>query len=64
MKDDIKEYLTGVGVDWEEVDDLAKVAADVDVLYQTRIQKERFQDRCGPCFSWLWGWRISSFLDA
>jgi hypothetical protein len=25
MKDDIKEYLTGVGVDWEEVDDLAKV---------------------------------------
>ncbi|KAL4419110.1 hypothetical protein ABPG77_004431 [Micractinium sp. CCAP 211/92] len=45
MKDDIKTYLSGVGVDWEEVDDLAQVAADVDVLYQTRIQKERFQDR-------------------
>lgn len=45
MKDDIKEYLTSVGVHWEEVDDLAAVAADVDVLYQTRIQKERFQDR-------------------
>lgn len=45
MKDDIKGYLTGVGVDWEEVDDLKAVAADVDVLYQTRIQKERFQDR-------------------
>jgi aspartate carbamoyltransferase catalytic subunit len=30
-------------VDWEEADDLAQVAADVDVLYQTRIQKERFQ---------------------
>ncbi|KAL4448208.1 hypothetical protein ABPG75_005427 [Micractinium tetrahymenae] len=45
MKDDIKSYLSSVGVDWEEVDDLAQVAADVDVLYQTRIQKERFQDR-------------------
>lgn len=28
-----------------QVDDLRAVAADVDVLYQTRIQKERFQDR-------------------
>lgn len=27
------------------MDDLAKVASEVDVLYQTRIQKERFQDR-------------------
>jgi len=33
------------GVEWEEVDDLKAVAADVDVLYQTRIQKERFLDR-------------------
>ena len=32
-------------VDWEEVESLQDVAADVDVLYQTRIQKERFQDR-------------------
>lgn len=30
-------------MDWEEADDLAAVAAEVDVLYQTRIQKERFQ---------------------
>ncbi|PSC67787.1 Aspartate carbamoyltransferase chloroplastic [Micractinium conductrix] len=45
MKDDIKSYLTSINVDWEEVDDLAQVASDVDVLYQTRIQKERFQDR-------------------
>uniref|UniRef100_A0A7S0RKX1 aspartate carbamoyltransferase n=1 Tax=Chlamydomonas leiostraca TaxID=1034604 RepID=A0A7S0RKX1_9CHLO len=44
MKDDIKEYLTQRGVQWSEVDDLASVAADVDVLYQTRIQKERFTD--------------------
>lgn len=45
MKEDIKDYLSKVGIDWEEVDDLKAVAAEVDVLYQTRIQKERFQDR-------------------
>lgn len=45
MKDDIKDFLTEQGVSWEEVDDLKAVSADVDVLYQTRIQKERFQDR-------------------
>jgi aspartate carbamoyltransferase catalytic subunit len=27
-----------------QVDDLTKVASDVDVLYMTRIQKERFTD--------------------
>lgn len=32
-----------VQVQYEDVDDLAAVAADVDILYQTRIQKERFQ---------------------
>lgn len=31
------------GVEWEEVEDLAAVAADVDVLYQTRIQKATFE---------------------
>lgn len=45
MKDDIKAFLSAQGVDWEEVDDLNEVASEVDVLYQTRIQKERFQDR-------------------
>ena len=45
MKPDILEYLSSVGVKWEEADDLRAVAAEVDVLYQTRIQKERFQDR-------------------
>lgn len=33
------------GVEWQEAESLQEVAADVDVLYQTRIQKERFQDR-------------------
>jgi len=45
MKVDIKTFLTEQGVEWHEVDDLKAVASDVDVLYQTRIQKERFQDR-------------------
>jgi len=44
MKDDIKAFLTSVGVAWEEAADLREVAAHVDVLYQTRIQKERFAD--------------------
>lgn len=33
------------GVDWQEAESLQEVTADVEVLYQTRIQKERFQDR-------------------
>ena len=45
MKDDIKEYLQRHGVDFEEVEDLHGVAREVDVIYQTRIQKERFGDR-------------------
>lgn len=45
MKDDIKEYLDEVGMEWEEADDLMAVASQCDVLYQTRIQKERFGDR-------------------
>ncbi len=39
---DIKEYLDKHAVSYEETADLAKVAPLVDVLYQTRIQKERF----------------------
>ena len=42
---DIKDHLTDNNCAWEEVDDLTRVAKDVDVLYQTRIQKERYQDR-------------------
>lgn len=45
MKDDIKEYLTSEGVEWEESSDLMEVASKCDVVYQTRIQKERFGDK-------------------
>jgi len=40
---DIKKYLDKHKVIWEEKDSWKDVLADVDVLYQTRIQKERFK---------------------
>jgi aspartate carbamoyltransferase catalytic subunit len=39
---DVKRYMDEKGVRYEETDDLNSVAGSVDVLYQTRIQKERF----------------------
>ncbi|EYU33664.1 hypothetical protein ABFS82_08G173200 [Erythranthe guttata] len=45
MKDDIKDYLTSKGVEWEESADLIEVASKCDVVYQTRIQRERFGER-------------------
>lgn len=45
MKDDIKQFLTKSNVSFIEESDLKKVAKEVDVVYQTRIQKERFADR-------------------
>ncbi|XP_043706603.1 aspartate carbamoyltransferase, chloroplastic isoform X1 [Telopea speciosissima] len=47
MKDDIKDYLTSKGIQWEESDDLMEVASKCDVVYQTRIQRERFGERIG-----------------
>ncbi|MCK9445357.1 aspartate carbamoyltransferase [bacterium] len=41
--DDIKEYLDKHKVDHEETEDLSSVIEIVDVVYQTRIQKERFE---------------------
>ncbi|XP_057977712.1 aspartate carbamoyltransferase 2, chloroplastic isoform X2 [Malania oleifera] len=45
MKDDIKDYLTSKGVNWEESADLMEIASKCDVVYQTRIQRERFGER-------------------
>ncbi len=39
-----KEALSSIGYEYDEVDDIMDVANDVDVLYVTRIQKERFAD--------------------
>jgi len=43
--DDIKDHLTEHGVLFIEEIDLRIVAPQVDVIYQTRIQRERFRDR-------------------
>ena len=45
MGEDIKEYLRRHNVWFEEAKDLYEVARKVDVVYQTRIQRERFGDR-------------------
>jgi aspartate carbamoyltransferase catalytic subunit len=42
MRGDIKTYLTKNNIFFSEETDLEKIAAQVDVIYQTRIQKERF----------------------
>ena len=41
MKPDIKEYLTKHNVEFCEGTDLREVAPQVDIIYQTRTQKER-----------------------
>jgi aspartate carbamoyltransferase catalytic subunit len=45
MRDDIKGYLARHDVLFNEESNLLEVAGKVDVLYQTRIQKERFGGR-------------------
>jgi aspartate carbamoyltransferase catalytic subunit len=44
MGQDIKDYLHRHEVPWHETHDLDEVLPKVDVVYQTRIQKERFAD--------------------
>jgi len=44
MREDIKDHLDEHHVPWVETQDLDAVLPQVDVIYQTRIQKERFAD--------------------
>ncbi|OLB94365.1 MAG: aspartate carbamoyltransferase [Chloroflexi bacterium] len=44
MRDDLKAHLDEHHVPWVETADLDSVLPDVDVVYMTRIQKERFAD--------------------
>jgi aspartate carbamoyltransferase catalytic subunit len=44
MRDDIKRHLDEHGLRWHETPELGEVLPEVDVVYQTRIQKERFAD--------------------
>jgi aspartate carbamoyltransferase catalytic subunit len=41
MHDELKGHLKASGVTYREVDSLAEAMKDADVIYQTRIQKER-----------------------
>jgi len=45
MKEDILDHLKERNVWWTEETELDKVLPEVDVVYQTRVQKERFGDR-------------------
>ncbi|MGN6032684.1 MAG: aspartate carbamoyltransferase [Thermomicrobiales bacterium] len=42
MNSDVRDALTAAGVPFRDEPDLAKAMAEADVVYQTRIQKERF----------------------
>jgi len=44
MRQDIKDHLDEHGIEWSETEDLDSILGKVDVVYQTRIQKERFAD--------------------
>jgi len=44
MRDDLKAHLDEHRVPWVETQDLDSVLPEVDVVYMTRIQKERFAD--------------------
>jgi len=44
MHEDIKGYLTRQNVRWEDTENLDAVLGEVDCVYMTRIQKERFLD--------------------
>lgn len=44
MKPTVVEEMKSAGVEVTEVDDVKKAVQDVDVVYMTRIQKERFPD--------------------
>ena len=42
MSDDVKDYLKRHNITFEETESLEKAMKSVDVVYQTRVQKERF----------------------
>src|SRR6202162_5046374 len=44
MRDDLKAHLDEHHIAWVETEDLDSVLPEVDVVYMTRIQKERFAD--------------------
>lgn len=43
-KDEVKDYLRGHGVDFQELKNVEDIIDQIDVLYVTRLQKERMSD--------------------
>lgn len=43
MPNDLRKYLKNQNIDLEEIEDLEMGLKDADIIYQTRIQKERFK---------------------
>ena len=41
---EVKDYLKQAGVPYEEIENLSEVIGELNVVYMTRIQKERFPD--------------------
>jgi carbamoyl-phosphate synthase/aspartate carbamoyltransferase/dihydroorotase len=44
MPEEVKEYVAQRGITQEEYTSLDEVLPDTDVLYVTRVQKERFKN--------------------
>jgi len=44
VRDEVRDFLDENKVDYEEIEDLEKAIPNVEVLYVTRVQKERFPD--------------------
>ena len=44
VREDTKELLANAGIEFKEVERLEEVVSELDVLYASRIQKERFPD--------------------
>lgn len=44
MRDDIKDFLSRYQVEWYEADTLDGIIEGADVIYQTRVQVERFKE--------------------
>lgn len=45
LREDIRRFIASQGLNFEEVNDVNLVLSELDVLYLTRVQKERFLDQ-------------------
>jgi aspartate carbamoyltransferase catalytic subunit len=44
IRDEVRDVLDGMGIKYEEVEGFTDILGELDILYVTRIQKERFPD--------------------